>query len=242
MNHMEPGYNPQYGCYNNYNHCQGTDLSASSNPPDSVYPDPWPQSPISPTMPSGNLYNMGQMQQYPPYPPTMPSYHHGQLYDQQVYLMSPSIQSQGSNFVPTDNFTTVVHSHYHPDVQSHYNPPGSTDNRPPVDGQWINSLPFVQHGSLAPQPSTTSLPVTRQLATDAVSNAAEMRRVNPHRFFCQYCDRGFTTRHNYTRHLGAHNDERPFDCECGSAFTTRSDLKRHQLKSKKHGNAQTHAT
>lgn len=35
-------------------------------------------------------------------------------------------------------------------------------------------------------------------------------------------------------HIGAHNDQRPFDCYCGSAFTTKSDLRRHQHKSKKH--------
>ncbi|KAF7423958.1 hypothetical protein PC9H_009258 [Pleurotus ostreatus] len=243
MNHMKPDYNSQYELYNNHNHLhayQASDSSTSSNLPDSGCPDPWSQSPISPTMPS-SLYNMGQIQHYPSYLPTTPSYHHAQPYDQQFYMTSPGIQSQGSNFLPTDDFT-AVHHHYHPEVQSYFNPPGGIDNRPPVDCQWINSLPFVQHGSLEPQPSTTSPSVTRQLATDAVSDAAEKRRVNPHRFFCQYCDRGFTARHNYTRHLGAHNDVRPFGCECGSAFTTKSDLKRHQLKSKKHGNAQTHAT
>ncbi|KAF4597772.1 hypothetical protein EYR40_008237 [Pleurotus pulmonarius] len=236
MNQMGPDYGSQYGFYYNHNRYQSADSSPPSNLPDSGYPEPWPQSPTTPTIPD-NVYNTGQAQHYPSYLPTTPNYP-GQSYDQQYYLTASSVQSQGSNFLQTDDFTTAVHQNYHPDI---YNPPVSNDNRPPVDGQWISSLPFVQHGSPESGPSTTSPSATRQLATDAVSDAAEKRRVNPHRFFCQYCDRGFTARHNYIRHLGAHNDERPFGCECGSAFTTKSDLKRHQLKSKKHGNGQTYA-
>ncbi|KAJ8693244.1 hypothetical protein PTI98_013644 [Pleurotus ostreatus] len=109
MNHMKPDYNSQYELYNNHNHLhayQASDSSTSSNLPDSGCPDPWSQSPISPTMPS-SLYNMGQIQHYPSYLPTTPSYHHAQPYDQQFYMTSPGIQSQGSNFLPTDDCARI---------------------------------------------------------------------------------------------------------------------------------------
>lgn len=167
-------------------------------------------------------------------------------------------QAQVLNGIPEDhNDSTLFNCFYGPQNNRMQLP---TLVFQEVADKIIPTVPFAQHGHM--EASTTSSPSSRQLATEAVSDAAEKRRVNPHRFFCQYCDRGFTARHNYYRmsaildtftfsnlfspricqgHLGAHNDERPFGCECGSAFTTKSDLKRHKFKSKKHGHGQDDA-
>ncbi|KAJ8518684.1 hypothetical protein ONZ45_g4270 [Pleurotus djamor] len=84
--------------------------------------------------------------------------------------------------------------------------------------------------SLSPEP-----PARRQIATNAVINAAERRRINPHKYFCHICPTAFTAKHNLTRHESAHNNEKPYQCErCQSSFTTKADLKRHMHKSKKH--------
>ncbi|KAL4264453.1 C2H2-type domain-containing protein [Pleurotus pulmonarius] len=193
---------------------------------------------------SQDMYNNdpGEPQQLlPPYLGHASNCHHQWLYDQQSYMMSPALQSPCSRYDAQTIISLAETDHSH--AQSPNNIPGDHKHYSSFDGfdgPQNNSAPFTQHGPT--ETSTTSLSTSRQLATEAVSDAAEKRRVNPHRFFCHYCDRGFTARHNYYRHLGAHNDERPFSCECGSAFTTKSDLKRHKFKSKKHGHGQDYAT
>ncbi|KAJ8518685.1 hypothetical protein ONZ45_g4273 [Pleurotus djamor] len=78
-----------------------------------------------------------------------------------------------------------------------------------------------------------SMNVPRQTITsDATREAANKRRTKPPKFFC-HCGENFTARHNYERHLQAHDGIRPFLCACHTAFTSKSDRKRHIDKSKK---------
>ncbi|KAF7423990.1 hypothetical protein PC9H_009290 [Pleurotus ostreatus] len=200
-------------------------------------PSLWPQPAVPQDMYSNHA---GEPQQFfPPYLGHPFDRNRQRLYDQQSYMICPAPQSQCTRFDPQ---TILIAEAHHNHAQALDSIPDDYNHSPPFNGldrPQNNSLPFAQHGLM--EASTTPSPTSRQLATEAVSDAAEKRRVNPHRFFCQYCDRGFTARHNYYRHLGAHNDERPFGCECGSAFTTKSDLKRHKFKSKKHGHGQHHA-
>ncbi|KAL4252024.1 hypothetical protein AB1N83_013261 [Pleurotus pulmonarius] len=192
----------------------------------------WRQ-PATPQMRDGYGNNVNHIQEYSPFHHDIPS---NQLYNQQVFLAPPD---PCPTYTPADNYMSSTH---YPTVQPHYNLPDSYADLAPNNVP-ENTYPaqFDLPGPVNSGTSTVTLTSSRQLATDAVSDAAEKRRVNPHRFFCQYCDRGFTTKHNYHRHLGAHNDERPFSCECGSTFTTKSDLKRHMFKSKKHGNGQLYS-
>ncbi|KAG9224459.1 hypothetical protein CCMSSC00406_0007652 [Pleurotus cornucopiae] len=169
---------------------------------------------------SSNMNAGDQVPQYllPYFGIDTPVYHHEPNYQQQF---NGDLSSRYQNHVG-DNAT--AHCYGDRGVQQQYH--GS-------DGYTLVHIPSPQDDSMTSENFATS-PVMRPVATAAVIDAAERRRVNPHKFFCQYCDRGFTAMHNYRRHIGAHNDERPFGCHCGSAFTTKSDLKRHQHRSKKH--------
>ncbi|KAL4259174.1 hypothetical protein AB1N83_011351 [Pleurotus pulmonarius] len=203
-----------------------------------AHPPIWAQSPVTP-----DVYNSQAVAppQFYPHDWSQAAHCHRQReYYEELNMVPPALQSPATRFVPQTiiSITEAEHSL----VKALDSIPHDHDHPPSFDrfdGPQSYSMPFAQRGPT--EASTASLPTSRQLATDAVSDAAEKRRVNPHRFFCQYCDRGFTARHNYYRHLGAHNDERPFCCECGSAFTTKSDLKRHKFKSKKHGHGQDYA-
>ncbi|KAF7423986.1 hypothetical protein PC9H_009286 [Pleurotus ostreatus] len=176
--------------------------------------------------------NMNAVDQVPQYP----SPYFGT--DALVYPHGPTNQQQFNevlSFHPqnhvNDNGEATGHCYGHRGVQQQYsNADGYTWAH---SGAQCTYVPSPQDDYVCSEPSATS-PAMRAVATPAVIVAAERRRVNPHRFFCQYCERGFTAMHNYRRHIGAHNDERPFECHCGSAFTTKSDLKRHQHRSKKH--------
>ncbi|KAF4596106.1 hypothetical protein EYR40_008211 [Pleurotus pulmonarius] len=179
---------------------------------------------------SSNMNTEGRMQQYPLQYYAFDTYNpgHGLMYQQQ-FPVPPSLRPQDQIYNSVNNGDAAAHYYRLPQgAQQHHNISRGYDV-PCVHG----GLHHCSGGPVGTEPVATS-PTMRRVATEAVVDAAERRRVNPHRFFCEYCDRGFTAMHNYKRHMGAHNDERPFDCYCGSAFTTRSDLKRHQHKSKKH--------
>jgi hypothetical protein len=56
-------------------------------------------------------------------------------------------------------------------------------------------------------------------------------RATHHRFPCPYCLQTFTQRVTRDRHLYSHTGEKPFPCNiCGSSFTRKDALKKHQLK------------
>ncbi|KAF9492282.1 hypothetical protein BDN71DRAFT_1509536 [Pleurotus eryngii] len=191
--------------------------------------DPSDQHATSDASISSNMNAGDQVPQYPlPYfGIDTPVYRHEPNYQQQL---NGHLSSHHQNHV-VGNDEATGHCYGHRGVQQQYY--GSGGYTLAHSELHYNDFPSPKDDSMASEPFATS-PVMRAVATAAVIDAAERRRINPHKFFCQYCDRGFTAMHNYRRHIGAHNDERPFECHCGSAFTTKSDLKRHQHRSKKH--------
>jgi uncharacterized Zn-finger protein len=65
---------------------------------------------------------------------------------------------------------------------------------------------------------------------DFPSFSAHCRSIH-RRFPCPYCLQTFTQRVNRDRHLYNHTGEKPYVCRvCGSAFTRKDALKKHQLK------------
>ncbi|KAM7347583.1 uncharacterized protein ACRADG_007134 isoform 2-T3 [Cochliomyia hominivorax] len=49
-----------------------------------------------------------------------------------------------------------------------------------------------------------------------------------HRFYCDKCDRDFSTKTNLNRHMQSHGGNKPFSClECKKSFTQKSTLKQH---------------
>ncbi|KAF7422719.1 hypothetical protein PC9H_010875 [Pleurotus ostreatus] len=226
------------------------DTIVSSNSVENLgLPYAWSQ-PAIPQMMDRHVNDTGHIQQHPQFHHSTASSQYLQhFHGEQAYVAPSGSLFQSPAFYSTDNSvqpfndTSDGHIYLAPRDIPRTDYRNSLHLVPRTVADYITAtVSNIPPGSSEPGPSMISLPASRQLATDAVSDAAEKRRVNPHRFFCQYCDRGFTARHNYYRHLGAHNDERPFSCECGSAFTTKSDLKRHMFKSKKHGNGQFHST
>ena len=49
-------------------------------------------------------------------------------------------------------------------------------------------------------------------------------------FKCDECEKAFRTLFAMKQHRITHSDEKPFVCHCGSQFTTKSSLKRHEEK------------
>ncbi|KAL0957344.1 hypothetical protein HGRIS_001150 [Hohenbuehelia grisea] len=84
----------------------------------------------------------------------------------------------------------------------------------------------------------SAIPVTK-VTTSQTQVAAHLRRKKPARFSCQLCQQTFTANHNYARHMNAHFGLKRFPCPCGRAFTTKSDLRRHQKLSSS-GNPDCH--
>ncbi|KAL1664206.1 hypothetical protein GGF50DRAFT_102074 [Schizophyllum commune] len=67
-----------------------------------------------------------------------------------------------------------------------------------------------------------------EVATPAMRGAADRRRKKPHRFFCTFCEAGFTAKHNLQAHERSHIGKKGFACnKCGLAFDNPGVLKRH---------------
>ncbi|KAJ8085975.1 hypothetical protein PM082_004794 [Marasmius tenuissimus] len=79
----------------------------------------------------------------------------------------------------------------------------------------------------------------RQVGSHALTDASIARRGTQRlpRYFCEFpgcSSRGFTAKHNYQYHMRAHRGESPFECpKCGRTFRSRSDLQRHESKTRK---------
>ncbi|KAL4256100.1 hypothetical protein AB1N83_012861 [Pleurotus pulmonarius] len=116
-------------------------------------------------------------------------------------------------------------------------PPLQNLNQYPTQ-QLPNQLPFPQSSRppTAP-PITIPNPILRDVGTEATRIAADNRRgpSSDAKFVCSLCQSSFTAKHNLKYHLRAHLSERPFPCDIcpETAFTAKSDLRRHE-KSKKH--------
>lgn len=91
---------------------------------------------------------------------------------------------------------------------------------------------FVREDYSVPEPerlppSDRSI-VRPQIATAATKRAAAKRRLHHPKHICGVCGSRFTSKPNRDRHVRAHYGERPFACECGMAFASKNDLKRHR--------------
>lgn len=59
-------------------------------------------------------------------------------------------------------------------------------------------------------------------------NPLVIKEVRTFRFYCEKCNRDFSTKTNLNRHLQSHEGNKPFQCtECKKSFTQKSTLKQH---------------
>ncbi|KAF7437514.1 hypothetical protein PC9H_004356 [Pleurotus ostreatus] len=97
---------------------------------------------------------------------------------------------------------------------------------------WQQASSFVREDRGVPElehipPSDHSI-IRPQIATAATKRAAAKRRLHHPKHICGVCGSRFTSKPNRDRHVRAHYGQRPFACECGMAFASKNDLKRHR--------------
>ncbi|KAL7785693.1 fungal-specific transcription factor domain-containing protein [Trichoderma afarasin] len=79
---------------------------------------------------------------------------------------------------------------------------------------------------------------------DSSHNSNEGRRVHGHRpptvrrNLCVYCTRSFKRAEHLQRHIRTHTKDKPYVCQCGTAFARRDLLTRHERLS--HGHSSSH--
>ncbi|KAF4562494.1 hypothetical protein EYR36_004154 [Pleurotus pulmonarius] len=155
----------------------------------------------------------------------------------------PPVFASNTAFHPIyDQYTTPYHAHLYSSTQPPVNEwrapspplidfsfPSNTLSHPGWD-----TLPLQQATSFVHEPEVEYLPpsdqrvIRPQIATDATKRAAAKRRFHPPRHICDVCGSKFTSKPNRDRHVRAHYGLRPFACECGMAFASKNDLKRHR--------------
>ncbi|KAL0953178.1 hypothetical protein HGRIS_004433 [Hohenbuehelia grisea] len=87
--------------------------------------------------------------------------------------------------------------------------------------------PTPVSGPGSPNVAESSSTYRTIVTTNPTRAAADARRIHPARFGCAHCGQMLTTKANRDRHVLAHTGEKPYKCDCGALFTTRTDLKRH---------------
>ncbi|KAI6042501.1 hypothetical protein EDC04DRAFT_2658441 [Pisolithus marmoratus] len=78
-----------------------------------------------------------------------------------------------------------------------------------------------------------------RIATQAMLDANERRRVHEAQFECEECHQTFTAQFSLKRHQQSHTGERRFMCSipgCNQKFFNNSDCKRHEKSKKRHPN------
>ncbi|KAF7423985.1 hypothetical protein PC9H_009285 [Pleurotus ostreatus] len=102
----------------------------------------------------------------------------------------------------------------------------------PLVEERLASVAVKSEPGMTPMAPFSTSPARPTVTSDATRAAADKRRVKEYKFFCPQCPQGFTARHNYERHVHAHEGRRPYLCSCGTPFTSKSDRKRHIDRSK----------
>ncbi|KDQ54357.1 hypothetical protein JAAARDRAFT_60748 [Jaapia argillacea MUCL 33604] len=132
----------------------------------------------------------------------------------------------------------------HPPHQFSPHPYPPDDDFHSIDGRSSHpypSSPFIDNRYMSPPmsynpnaPSSSQAP--RPVGSEAGVRASHDRRKEkgPYTHICAMCGRDFTRKQNLEVHIRAHNDDRPEVCslQCGRAFRTKSDRRRHEKRSK----------
>ncbi|KDQ54374.1 hypothetical protein JAAARDRAFT_406401 [Jaapia argillacea MUCL 33604] len=170
--------------------------------PDSPYANPGsPYAPGSPYTNPGSPYHGGDYGFPPPSPsPSLNS----------RYSPSPMLPFSGHEF-PTNDLGEG--SSQGPSYSSGL---GSTHSNDSQYSQDERAVP--PHGS--PLPPCAGSPASKA--------ASERRRKAAHKYFCEFCEKGFTRKEGLENHYNSLNGEKQYPCKkCGKHFGRRSDCKRH---------------
>lgn len=78
------------------------------------------------------------------------------------------------------------------------------------------------------QENTSSDITISEEQKESAASLSVKKESHGNRFYCQKCNRDFSTKTNLNRHMQSHEGNKPFSCtECRKSFTQKSTLKQH---------------
>lgn len=137
-------------------------------------------------------------------------------------------------YASAHNSVTREEGFFYPNSSGHTDHP----DRSHVYAHQVSSDPMSQPHIPSLHRSHSGSSVHRtHIASQAVRQANERRRVHEAQFKCDECQQTFTTPFALNRHQLSHTGERRFICripECNQRFFNSSDCKRHEKSKKRH--------